>query len=304
MKIYRLIFCCIAIVAIVSAVYTRSVLMNFAFPRNESINSPDSEVGLNEPALPYNCTATYIDECKEEKQKEFYEKLKQTSFKFMPAGLNLPLTPTAERPRLFGNAGLDLSSLHVCDADLEPLADVPIELIVLDCNHITDDGMKILSNIKTLRYLFLRETDITDASARYIAKMKNLEVLVLMFTNITDKFIIAIAENCKQIRHLEVDCTEVNGSGFAFFPLDTRLEYLSCSGGDDSIVKYILQMKELKIVELSYSKLTDKGLMQLARHKNIRHIGVEFSSVTKRGIMKFIKKRKDVFIRIGMGVED
>jgi hypothetical protein len=132
MKIYRLIFCGIAIVAIVSAIYARSVLMNIAFPHNVSIGSPDGEVGLNEPALPYNCLATYIDECKEEKQKEFYEMLKQTSFKFMPAGLNLASNTVPEPPELFGNAGLDLGHLGVCDVDLEPLVNLHVEAIILN----------------------------------------------------------------------------------------------------------------------------------------------------------------------------
>jgi predicted transposase YbfD/YdcC len=296
-------FIVICVVLFAGIFYVRAVMFDFI-----AQNTSEKKEHLEQ----YNEGANYFAEFDIKKQQEFYDLLKQTSFKFIPNGLDYKIN--VMEPNLAGNAGLDLHNLDIADADLKPLISIPVVWINLSGTQITDDGLKILAEIKSLKYLYLNATalsgkptkKISDASIPFIAKMKKLEVLELIGSDITDKTIIAIAENCKKIRHLGVGGPCIDGSGFKAFSSDTLLEYVDCGGQkvDDKSIKYLAQMKNLKVVDFSFSNVTDKGLMLFTRSPKINRIGVECSAVTKRGVNKFIKKRKDVFIRIGMGIKD
>jgi hypothetical protein len=302
-------FMAISIMLFVSVLYVRAVLIDCVV-QNDLEKKP-------EQIEQYDCIANYRADFDTKKQQEFYNILKQTSFKFIPReDDNFELYLSAGRSvesHLVGNAGLDLRDLKLYDFDLKSLVDVPIVWLDLSGTRVTDAGMKTLSEIKSLKYLLLNATTISDepvkkisdASIPYFSKMTNLEVLELISADITDKTIIAIAENCKKIRHLELAGTCIDGSGFKAFSSDSLLEYVGCGGKiNDETIKYLTRLKNLKIVEFAFTDVSDKGLMQFVKCHNINRIGVECSAVTRRGVNKFIKKRKDVFIRIGMGIED
>jgi hypothetical protein len=292
-------FIVICVVLFAGAFYARKVLLD-SVAQNTSENQEPLKLEQ------YKTAANYFAEFDIKKQQEFYALLKQTSFKFIPSSLEDKLN--SREAYLVGNAGLDLSDLKISDADLKPLVDIPIVWLNLSETQITDAGMKTLAEIKSLKYLFLNflKKPISDASISSISKMKNLEALELIGSDVTDKTIIAVAENCKKIRHLNVGVPRIDGSGFKAFSPDTLLESVHCGGQkvDDKAIKYLARMKNLQAVDFSFSNVTDEGLMLFTKSPKINHIGVECSAVTKRGVNKFIKKRKDVFIRIGMGIED
>jgi hypothetical protein len=267
---------------------------------NNTLDTPDN---INTEY--YSPNRSYFSELDVKKQKEFCDSLRQTAFKFIPS-LEVESGPGYSlKPQLAGNAGLCLRNLQVYDEDLKPLLNIPIIWIRLEYTQITYKAIEILSEIKTIRYLFLSHTEITDDCIPFISKMNNLEVLELADTKVTDKTIAAIAMNCKKLIHLDIAGTNIDGSCLTTFTPDMPLEYLdiSCEKIDDKAIENIVRLKHLKRVEFAFTKVTDKGFMKFAHNPNIIHIGVECSEVTMHGVKQFIKRRKDVFIRIGMGIE-
>jgi Leucine-rich repeat (LRR) protein len=296
-KISWLIIGTIVIVLTVIIFYIRSILIDDMF--NNTIDTPDNNIES------YNPDSLYRSEFNVKKQKEFYDNLRQTSFKFIPSMEEVESDRGRTKPELVSNAGLSLRRLRVYDEDLEPLLNTPVIWINLENTQITGKAFAILCKIKTLRYLYLSHTKITDDCIPFISQMNNLEVLELCGTDITDKTVVAIVKNCKKLIHLNIAGAKIDGSSLAAFTPDSTLEYLdvSCVKINDKTIENIARMKHLRRVEFAFSEVTDKGLMKFIRNPNIIHIGVECSKVTKRGVMKFIKLRKNVFIRIGMGVE-
>ncbi len=55
------------------------------------------------------------------------------------------------------------------------------------CDQLTEEGLKVLSELKSIEYLDLRETPVTDAALQELSTLKSLKRIMLMdCTRVTD----------------------------------------------------------------------------------------------------------------------
>ena len=72
------------------------------------------------------------------------------------------------------------------DACLTPIKNLTrLQLLNLDGNRITDDGLAVISRISSLEDLDLKATEVTNAGLVHLRALKNLKTLSLGGTRVT-----------------------------------------------------------------------------------------------------------------------
>ena len=99
-------------------------------------------------------------------------------------------------------AAFHLSDKDITDASLASLKEVG-SLVTLNLRgtKVTDDGLKHVGELKTLKKLHLEKTEIGDAGVAHLAGLENLEYLNLYGTRVTDEGLSKLA-NLKQLKRL------------------------------------------------------------------------------------------------------
>jgi hypothetical protein len=82
------------------------------------------------------------------------------------------------------------------------------------------------------------------------------------------------------------------------YPKLTSLS-LSHSSVDDSWCSELLKLDQLETIHLYATRISDVGLLELAKHRSLRKVSVGLSCVTKDGITKFVAERNDVHLDHG-----
>ena len=125
---------------------------------------------------------------------------------------------------------------------------------------LTDFNLDHIVQLGQLERLNIGETSITDRGVARLAEMKNLDTLDLHSTSVTARGIAALAD--------------------ADMPKLRRLRLWQAQGIDDSAVPHFLKMKNLEVLELQETSVTDAGLEQLAEMKGLKRLYVGASKVT------------------------
>jgi hypothetical protein len=79
---------------------------------------------------------------------------------------------------------------------------------------MTDEGLKELTGLKTLQYLFLYNTPVTDAGLKELAGLKSLRALSLSSTMVTDAGLKELSR-LKSLQYLYLQHTQVTDAGVA-----------------------------------------------------------------------------------------
>lgn len=138
--------------------------------------------------------------------------------------------------------GLDLSFVDVSDAHLnslwkvENIEDLNLDAMLFDsklsdagllgisrwknleilnleyCSQITSDGIKLVSEIQTLRQLRLDKTGIGNEAIAHLANLPDLNSLSVQMTDIDDDSV-KLLLNLKGLRYLNVNRTKISLSG-------------------------------------------------------------------------------------------
>uniref|UniRef100_A0A8D9AG51 F-box/LRR-repeat protein 14 n=1 Tax=Cacopsylla melanoneura TaxID=428564 RepID=A0A8D9AG51_9HEMI len=146
-------------------------------------------------------------------------------------------------------------------------------LILQDCQRITDEGIKVISQSMTsLRHLNLSFCiNISDNCFKYINKMPQLNELILRSCNITDTGIEYLNSNLDNLTTLDLCfCESIT---------DRTLQHITV---------YILNLKHLY---MSHCHITDVGLSRLSKtmfHLENLYLG-QCHSITDASIIQLIK---------------
>jgi hypothetical protein len=90
----------------------------------------------------------------------------------------------------FGDGELrSMLSRHKQDA----LANSDITFLVLNGTSLTDEGVKLLADTRTLEYCFLSQTQITDESIDILEKLPNLRILQVQSTMVTPERLLKLS---------------------------------------------------------------------------------------------------------------
>ncbi|XP_029443111.1 uncharacterized protein LOC115083435 [Rhinatrema bivittatum] len=141
-----------------------------------------------------------------------------------------------------------------------------LELDLTDYTHVTDEGIRHLTSLLRMKKLSLSNTLLTDSGLLHLQNLQHLEDLCLDRTSVTSK---GVSKCIPHLPHLQV------------------LGLASTQVGDNVIKLGIRQCKQLLKLNLSRTRVTDKGLRYL-RHMKISQLNLDGSGITLTGVANLI----------------
>jgi Leucine-rich repeat (LRR) protein/thiol-disulfide isomerase/thioredoxin len=210
---------------------------------------------------------------------------------------------------------LQIPGTQVTDAGVAYLKQLPhlehLRLGVYDEGiRLTDDGLRDVGQITTLKSLDLSGTMITNAGLAHLHGLKHLEDLSLDETQITQEGLSQLeplqslrALRCYLNRPLDDDGAdavsrlkslrrlttflELTDKGVAALAALPHLESfdLRGEGVTDAALEHVGRMTSLKELDLHDCPITDAGLAKLAALENLEALGLSDTQVTSRGTL-------------------
>ncbi|KAG6926056.1 hypothetical protein G0U57_012870 [Chelydra serpentina] len=201
------------------------------------------------------------------------------------------LAALASHPAL---STLTLSGVQSVDGDqaLQLVSGLPLAQLSLPSRHtVTDSGLHFLCRLQGLLELDLTDfTHITDEGLRHLPRLHRLRQLSLCNTLVTDSGL----QHVQGLQHLEelcLDRTAVSSAGVARcitrLPLLQVLGLASTPVGDSVVRLGISRCKQLLKVNLSRTRVTDRGLRYL-RQVPIAQVNLDGSGVTAAGVASLL----------------
>jgi Leucine-rich repeat (LRR) protein len=235
---------------------------------------------------------------------------------------------------------LDLSHTRITDDGLlylKPLKQVQ-DLNLLYAEQITDQGMAAVKEWKNLKRLNLRGTRIFDGTLAILSGLTQLESLDIAYTQVTDNGLDALVP-LTHLKELSIGRSKVGNNALELLRLLPTLEYLDLGGPhpgpggyrttagtpmDDDLPRAISELKQLRVLKLSYSQIRadglrllasldqvsklaltgcprvdDGALAELAKWKSLKYLDVQETSVTEQGVAHLEKSKPGLVILHG-----
>lgn len=191
---------------------------------------------------------------------------------------------------------LDLSGTSVTDRGLDYIAKVPtLYRLDLSVTKITDEGLKKLAPLKKLSIIVLSGTAVTDAGVAYLQQCKNLDRIYVGSTKVSNDFLKCVGP----MKLFAVYCenTAITGDGIKKYLKNTKLRKMSlehCDIADEDVPAIIAAAPELQFLNVGSTKISDAGLIALARMLTLKSIRVEnCRGITETGLKRFAQVRPD-----------
>lgn len=220
-----------------------------------------------------------------------------------------------------GQTSLDLSNSPVTDEDLDLVLTHPLRLIDLCDTAISDLGVRKIATIRTLQTVRLGGCEkLSDHSIVALAQLPNLKTLWIGYTGLTDNSLkalsnarslecLSISGNAKMrgvgLKHLSklpslyelwMADLDVSREGIKAVSSLTCLRKLVASDSniDDRAMPYIARLDNLEILNITGTRISGKGLMELSRSKNLKILrAAECGQLTPKAVLTFRSLRPD-----------
>lgn len=211
---------------------------------------------------------------------------------------------------------LDVGHTKITDKSLEYMSKLPLTELDLSADAITDEGLGHIAKITTLKKLTLTETDITDAGIAKLIHLPRLRVVIAAATKITDKGVadLVAVPNLERLdltsteasdaclpdiskMHLEVllaDSSHITGAGVCKFLRSssiTKITLAGCRVYDADVLGFPTALPEVRSIDLSSTRLTDQGLLNLAKVKTLSVLKVRSLAFSADTISRFKELR-------------
>lgn len=237
---------------------------------------------------------------------------------------------------------LDLSHTRITDEGLlhlKPATQIR-DLNLYYAEQITDQGMTAIRDWKNLKRLNVRGTRIFDGTLAIVSGLTELEALDIAYTQVTDGGLDGLVPLTK-LKELSIGRSKLNKGALEVLRLLPTLEYLDLggphpgSGGyrakpgtpmPDEVPRAISELKQLRVLKLSYSEITadglrilatldkveklsltgsshvdDRAMAELAQWKNLKYLDVQGTKVTPEGVAALEKAKPGIAILSGAG---
>jgi hypothetical protein len=194
--------------------------------------------------------------------------------------------------KMYALKELSMRDTSIQDDWLVHLENLPLLHLSIYGSKVTDEGMKHLAKITSLRSLNLSETDITDEGIRNLKPLKELINMNLTRTRITNDGVREF-KAFRHLRNVDLDHTQVTPEclktlikikslwsvSFTDMPLTeadlrvlsgTRLHrfgFNRCEISDDDLVEIANFEQNITKLDLSKNAFTDKGIDHLKSRK-------------------------------------
>lgn len=186
----------------------------------------------------------------------------------------------------------DNTNVGSCDDVLARIADQQgVKSLLLKGAQATDQGLAHLRNLTSLEDLYVWDSIlVSDAGVENLKGLVNLRNLHLDNSKITDDGFLKLAR-LKKLEHLVLEKHAFSDRGMASVKGMTKLTWL-CIGGSNRIASAITDdglaliagHTGLENLDISYSKVTDRGLKHLARLKKLTILDLEGCQITDDGL--------------------
>jgi serine/threonine protein kinase len=149
-------------------------------------------------------------------------------------------------------------------------------------SDITDDGIRILSTVKSIHKLNVSNTSVTDRGVRYLAGLSNINVLDLSNTKISD----ASADSIGRLKGLEALFVANNKVGSKLvsalksLPVLLELDLRNTNISDQDLVSLPTQAKVLKELDIGTNQISDFGIRQCGKLQYLMNLDVSGTGVS------------------------
>ena len=147
-----------------------------------------------------------------------------------------------------------------------------IEVQLNDIKGLGDESLILLSQVPTIKSLFVGATAVTDAGMMHVVKLGNLEALGIAGTQVTDEGLKSL-HKLPKLSNLQVYHTGITDQGLKHLALCKNLFNVSMYG---------------------CTKITIKGLSHLANLSKLRSI--EVTSINKKEAEGFMDKHPKITV--------
>lgn len=183
---------------------------------------------------------------------------------------------------------LGLEATRVTDTGLEALTSLPkLKSLSLgsydDGAPITDRGLKIIGQIKSLTSLGLDGTQVTNEGLAHLRGLANLESLNLDNTNVTEDGLLHLEplKSLARLRFYET-VTDVGAEHLAKLPSLTDIK--SSLEISDAGVEALSRLPNLESLSLSDSDVTDKSCQHIAKMRSLKTLWIQKCAITDKGL--------------------
>ena len=151
---------------------------------------------------------------------------------------------------------------------------------------ITDDVLRFIQGLLSLRHLNLVGAKISDAGLTHLSGLASLEELYLAYTDIGDAGMAQIG-SLSSIRVLEINGTSVTDEGLAELKRLPQLRRLILGGNPqitDAGLSHLRSLTRLEVLDLSRTSITDTGLVFLQSIRSLKELNLNVTQVTLDGL--------------------
>ncbi|MBW3597190.1 MAG: hypothetical protein KY475_07935, partial [Planctomycetes bacterium] len=166
---------------------------------------------------------------------------------------------------------LDLRTTSISNAGIAMLADLPnLEELQLGSlgwppnRSVDDGGLLRVSQMGSLRDLYLWGGSFTDAGLEHLAEMMRLRLLWLQRTRVSDQGVTHL-QKLQNLEVLALEQCEITDAGLPVVGSLPRLKrlYMTGTGVSDEGLKYLSDLHELEKLRVTGTQVTPRGLAQL-----------------------------------------
>jgi hypothetical protein len=212
----------------------------------------------------------------------------QTAMTSLPRSHNFP-TKARIRPLYY-----PLLRLYIDDRNFERvIAYAPVSL------DLRDTDFRRLRDLTALRTLYIGDNPVTDDIIQSIASLKDLEELDLSRTLVSDPGMeILAAGKCVHLHTLWINSTDVTSHGLSSVARLKSLEVLIADDTDvdDSGIEYLSSARRLRILTLSYTKISDRSLSTFSQFPNLESVDLRRTAITRRAVAAFSRAHPGIEI--------
>lgn len=177
---------------------------------------------------------------------------------------------------------LHVTDFEVNDAMVQQLADIEcIETLIFDQGVVTDEAIKIISELPKLQHLRLRLSPIGDEGLKMLANTETLWYLNLP----------------------HAACTNEGVGALAALP---RLRQLRLGSGNlgNGVGREVASITSLRGIHLIGVKVTDEGLKMLAKMPHLESLYLDDSAVTEAGWDWLFREHPHLHVHINQSHHD
>jgi hypothetical protein len=173
--------------------------------------------------------------------------------------------------------------------------------------HLTDDSLKNLAHLKSLRVLVLDNTNVTGAGMKHLAGLKNLQALYLRHTKTTATGLKELVP-LEKLRLLDLYATEMDDAGLAELAKIKSLHWVRLGWAKkvtDAGVKNLAALPELRWLDLSDTSVTGDSLKDLAKLEKLESLDLSSTPVRDESLKALCRAKSLQELRLqGTAITD